>query len=304
MLKLRSTFSSVILIFIVLAMVCSAMLVREGHARSSASPFNAQSAGDPNRPPNAQNPQRSVQRAPATFTGKSSAVPSGDDEILFDHVNESRVLTGLPVLHWDANLAAAAKKHCALMVQHAALSHQFSGEQGLKERVRDTGAEFTVVAENVALAPTPDEIHDEWMHSPPHRANILDPELTSIGIAEMPGNKGLYAVQDFSRAVENLTLPEQEEKVRTLISDGGVRTADNPERTQWNDARKTCQLASGYAGHAAAFVKFDSADLRQLPDKLKTLLASGKYRAAAVGACNPGNGSDGFTHYKIAVLLY
>jgi uncharacterized protein YkwD len=301
-LKLRSTFFSAILIFIVLAMVCSAILVREGQAQSSASSFNAQSAGDPNRPPIAQSSQRSAQHV--LLTSKSSAVPYGDDEILFDHVNESRVLTGLPVLRWDANLAAAAKKHCALMVQHAALSHQFPGEQGLKERVRDAGAEFTVVAENVALAPTPDEIHDEWMHSPPHRANILDPELTSIGIAEMPGNRGLYAVQDFSRAVENLTLPEQEEKVRALISEGGVRTADNPERTQWSDARKTCQMTSGYAGNAAAYVKFDSADLSQLPGKLKTLLASGKYRAAAVGACNPGNGSDGFTRYKIAVLLY
>ena len=160
-----------------------------------------------------------------------------------------------------------------------------------------------MAAENVALAGTPDEIHYEWMHSPPHRANILDPQLNAIGIAEMPGRKGLYAVQDFALAVEKLSLAQQEEKVRALISASGLRTEDNPERTQWNDARKTCQMSSGSAGQPAALLKFDGSDLSQLPARLQPLLSSGKYRSAAVGACDPG-GIDGFTHFRVAVLFY
>jgi len=285
-------------------MVLCAIAPRECRAQNSDSSLTAQSGGDPNRPPYAQNSRPAPQRTALVAAASSGTVPSGDEKILFDHVNQSRVLAGLPALHWDANLAAAARKHCTLLVQHEALSHQFPGEEGVKERARHAGAEFSVVAENVALAPTPDELHYEWMHSPPHRANILDPELTAIGVAVMPGNKGLYAVQDFSLALETLTIYEQEQKIRALISTMGVRTADNPERTQWNDARKTCQMTSGFAGNAAAFVKFDTADLGELPTRLKTMLGSGKYRTAAVGACDVQSASDSFTHYRIAVLLY
>jgi hypothetical protein len=240
----------------------------------------------------------------AAAASSSSAAPLGDEKILFDHVNEARVLSGLPALHWDASLAVAARQHCALLVQHEALSHQFPGEEDVKERARHAGAAFSVVAENVALAPTADEIHDEWMHSPPHRANILDPELTAIGIAVMPGHKGLYAAQDFSRAVENLTLLEQEEKIRALISFAAVRTADNPEHTRWNEARKACQAPNRNAGVSTTFIKFEAVDLSQLPERLNSMLASGKYRSAAVGACDPGDGANGFTRYRIAVLLY
>jgi len=273
----------------------------------NASASSAQSGSDPNRPPYAQSPRRTSQHSlkAATTTEKHSGnAPSGDEKILFDHVNESRVLVGLPPLHWDANLAAAARQHCALLVQHEALSHQFPGEQDLKLRLRQSGVEFSVAAENVAVAGSPDEIHYEWMHSPPHRANILDRDLNAIGIAEMPGRKGLYAVQDFAQGLESLTIYEQEVKIRALISAAGLHTADNPVHTQWNDARQSCQMASGYAGKASAFIKFDTADLSQLPAKLKTLLASGKYRTAAVGACEPGSNSDGFTRYRIAVLLF
>jgi uncharacterized protein YkwD len=312
--KFQTTaFSAVVLFGVSLACSVALPLVRGAQS--------AQSANDPNRPPYAQNPRRAAAPAPPpaqpsvqqpsvrpaslkTAEKYSLSGPSGDEKILFDHVNEARVLTGLPALRWDTNLAAAARKHCSLLVQHEELSHQFPGEEGVKERARHAGAEFSVVAENVAVAGSPDEIHYEWMHSPPHRANILDAELTAIGIAEMPGNKGLYAVQDFSLAVEKLSLAEQEEKIRALISAAGVRTADNPERTQWSDARKTCQMTGSFVGSAGVFLKFDSADLSQLPPRLKTLLATGKYRSAAVGACDPGNDPDGFTHYKIAVLLY
>src|SRR5277367_4846609 len=267
---------------------------------------SAQSSNDPNRPPSAQNSSRAIpQRAAASAAQKPSPNgPSGAEKILFDQLNESRVLAGLSALRWDANQAAAARKHCALMVQHGALSHQFPGEAGLQQRLNEAGEEFSVAAENVAMAQTADEIHYEWMHSPPHRANILDPQLTAVGIATMPGNKGVYAVQDFALAFEKMTLSEQEEKIRELIRDMGVRTTDNPERTQWSDARKTCQMRDGYAGKAAYVVRFETADLSKLPAGLQKPLASKKYDAAAVGACAPANDGTGFTHFRFAVLLY
>jgi uncharacterized protein YkwD len=277
--------------------------ITQAQNRSS---FFVAPSGDPNRPSAAQHsPQSSPQRAAASTTGKTSSdAPSGPEKILFDQLNESRVLTGLSPLRWDANLAAAARKHCALLVQHDALSHQFPGEEGLQQRLNDAGVEFSAAAENVAMAPTADEIHYEWMHSPPHRANILDPKLTVVGIATMQGNKGVYAVQDFVLAVEKMNLGEQEEKIRTLIGAAGLHTADNPERTQWSDARKTCQMAHDYAGKPAFVARFDTSDLNKLPPELQKSLTSGKYHVAAVGACSAPNDAAGFTNFRFAVLLY
>src|SRR5271156_109047 len=171
----------------------------------------AQSSNDPNRPPSAQNFPRAIPQRAATSAAQkpSPEGPSGPEKLLFDQLNESRVLAGLQALRWDAELAAAARKHCALMVQHEGLSHQFPGEPVLQLRLQQEGVGFSVAAENVAVAPTAEEIHYEWMHSPPHRANILDPELTAVGIATIPGNKGVYAVQDFALATEKATLTQQ-----------------------------------------------------------------------------------------------
>jgi uncharacterized protein YkwD len=282
---------------------CFCRFSPDSFAKDSATVLAAQSA-DPDRPPSAQYSAHRNAGADRAASQRGDSEPSGDEKILFDHVNESRVLAGLPALRWDARLAAAAREHCALLVQHDGLSHQFPGEPGLQERLNSAGAEFSVAAENVALAPTPDEIHYEWMHSPPHRANILDAQLNAIGVAAMPGNKGLYAVQDFSHAVEQLSLPEQEEKVRNLIAATGVRTADNPAHTQWSDARKSCTMSSGFAGKPASVVHFETSDVSKLPPQLEASLRSGKYHSAAVGACEAHNSASGFTQFRFAVLLY
>jgi uncharacterized protein YkwD len=302
-----SVFSAVLILAVAVVVMVAAFTIFSsvGGARDSVSSVTAQSSGDPNRPPSAQNAQPRYRHTPISSTERpSSDVPSGAEKLLFDQLNESRVLAGLPALRWDAELAAAARTHCALMVQHEDLSHQFPGEPALQQRLRQAGVGFSAAAENVAVAPTAEEIHYEWMHSPPHRANILDPQLTAVGIATIPGNQGVYAVQDFALATEKATLTQQEEKIRALIESTGVRTADDPSHTQWSDARKTCQMPGGYAGKPASVVRFEASDLSKLPDRLQKSLASGKYHAAAVGACSPPDDGSGFTHFRFAVLLY
>jgi uncharacterized protein YkwD len=40
------------------------------------------------------------------------------------------------------------------------------------------------------------------MNSPPHRGNILDPELDSLGVAIVASKGQLFAVQDFALAAQ------------------------------------------------------------------------------------------------------
>jgi uncharacterized protein YkwD len=302
------------------------------------------------------------------------------ERALFDAANRERAAQGLAQLRWDDALANAAREHAVVMAQRGTLSHQFAGEPALQDRARVAGARFTDIAENVAEGPAADAIHAGWMHSPPHRANLLDPGLTAIGIAVvdsagagLTGNGAgdrsadlggrapgmLFAVEDFSQAVANLNLAEQERLVGAALAARGLRVANfntgaangsglsgnglngsgaNPSGTiaggshvnavyanasgpvasgsvastsigsgtmgTAEDARKTCEMERGWAGgRPRLVVRYETGDLSRLPGDLEQKIQTGRYRAAAVGACEAGS-SRGFTRFRVAVLLF
>ena len=281
----------------------------------------------------------------ATFTVHAQQPASYAERALLDAANRERTALGLQPLRWDDALAAAAREHALRMAQRNTLSHQLPGELSLQDRARLAGARYTLIAENVAEGPTPDMIHSSWMHSPPHRANLLDPELTTVGIAVVGpagraasggttgtlagngvgsgggvtravatgtgggqaggatanavGSGMLFAVEDFSQSVANLNYQEQERQVSVLLAARGLMPSNAAD-----DARKTCEMDRGWAGNRPGLVvRYEAADLSRLPDELEQKIQSGRYRAAAVGACDPGN-ARGFTRFRIAVLLF
>lgn len=239
------------------------------------------------------------QNRPPRPTSSISSHPSPDEKLILDATNRERAAAGLQPLKWDDALAAAAHEHNQLMVRENVLSHQLPGEPSLEQRVAQAGAKYAMVAENVAIGPNPEEIHDGWMHSPGHRRNILNAQLTAIGIAVTRGTNGLFAVQDFSRQVADLSLQQQEEKVISLLK---VTSLQSVEATV--DARKTCGMDKGYEGTAVlCVIRFDVTDLSKLPNELLQKIESRRYRKGAVGACQGGD-AGGFTRYRIAVMLY
>jgi len=132
--------------------------------------------------------------------GLTQQFASSSERKLFTAVNRERELQGLPPLHWDPALAAAARLHAREMAEHRSISHQFYGEPSLAARATKAGSRFTALAENVAQAPSAAEVHRLWMNSSPHRANILDPQMNAIGIAVAERDGEMFAVEDFSRA--------------------------------------------------------------------------------------------------------
>ncbi len=119
---------------------------------------------------------------------------------LFEATNRERLAHGLPALQWNDALAVAARKHASEMAHKDALSHQFPGEPSLPSRVKQAGAHFVWLSENVALGSSPSTIHAEFVKSPPHRANILDTDMNVMGIGIVERNGELFAVEDFSKA--------------------------------------------------------------------------------------------------------
>jgi uncharacterized protein YkwD len=222
------------------------------------------------------------------------------EQYLFAAANEARANQGLPPLRFDPVLAEASAVHAREMANHNAISHQFDGEPELASRAANAGAHFSVIAENVGEAPSSPIIHDLWMHSPGHRANLLDPNVDSIGIAIVTRNNQLYAVEDFARSVQILTLNQQERTVASVLAESGMHVAETTD-----DARQTCMMSTGYAGSRQPWfiMRYTAASLNVIPSQLRSRLSSGKYHQAVVGACST-NGKTPFTAYNIAVLLY
>lgn len=232
---------------------------------------------------------------------RPTGTPTVAEQYLFSAANLERAQRGLQPLHWDQDLYAAASFHAQEMAERRSISHQYDGEPELAARGEMAGVHFSVIAENVAEAPSALMIQQAWMNSPKHRANLLDPRVDSIAIRVLMRNGELYAVEDFDRSVKQLTLAEQESRVAQILESN----ADLRVLPANQDARKTCSMDTGFAGsHRPSFVmRYTAVDLNQVPDELSRRLASGRYGTAVVGAC-PAEDTRNFTAYSIAVLLY
>lgn len=221
------------------------------------------------------------------------------DVTLLKAANHDRAAAGLPPLTWDKALAAAAHAHALRMAQANTLSHQLPGEPPMQDRARHAGAHFSMIAENVAQGPRIEGLHTQWMNSPPHRANLLDPQLNAIGISVVQSGNTYFAVEDFATAVLSMNLEEQEQQISSQLTSLGLQNVSSTP-----DARKTCELEGGWAGQRpASVVRFETADLSRLPDDVDHKVSGGKFRSAAVGACE-AEGSGDFTRYRIAILLF
>ena len=218
--------------------------------------------------------------------------------------NEAREQAGVGRMEWDQALAAAALQHCLRMAAEGPIAHRYGGEPDLSARAAQAGAHFSVIEENVAVGPSADAIHEEWMQSAGHRANLLSPDVDRVGVAVVAARGVLYAVADYTRAVEQLSAAQVEARVAALIRVSGVAILRDPSL-----AREACATDEGMpraaGGSMPGFVmRWQSADLMRLPQALVDRLASGNYRQAEVGSCPARNSDGSFTAYRVAVLLY
>jgi uncharacterized protein YkwD len=131
-------------------------------------------------------------------------------------LNRQRRKRGIPKLDNDRRLRKAAQKHNEVMVRKGCFSHQCPGEGSLEARLRGVsyligGLVSWTYGENIAYGGarygTPKAIVKSWMHSPGHKANILNRSFRDVGVgfhSALPGkpkgNGGTYTT-DFGRRV-------------------------------------------------------------------------------------------------------
>ena len=235
--------------------------------------------------------------------GSLKVLQSKADEMLA-LANGVRAAQGLRPLEWDPSLAYAALQHCLRMVANGSIAHQYEGEAELSARLGDAGASFSAVAENIGQGPQAGAIHQAWMDSPGHRANLLNPEMDHVGIAVVAVGDMLYAVSDFSRTQAAMTQPQVEVKFADLLRARGMEITKDPK-----DARDFCNQpddSKGFNGNTEPLfvVRWQSSDTSQLPQLIVDRAASGKYHAVSVGSCPAQNAQGQLSVFRVAILFY
>ncbi len=123
--------------------------------------------------------------------------------------NRFRQQEGRGQLKEDAKLSKAAQAYADFLARAEEFSHTADGKEPA-ERVAEPGYRYCIVAENIAneyraAGFTTEELAarfiEGWKKSPPHRKNLLDPDVLDVGVGVAQNSKTgkYYAVQDFGR---------------------------------------------------------------------------------------------------------
>lgn len=138
----------------------------------------------------------------AALASSASASPAGD---LGTATNTARISAGLAPLSINAQLSAVAQAWANNLATAGTLSHN----PGLRTQVTN----WTVLGENVGMAGDVPTVQNAFMHSPEHKANILDPRYTQMGVGSATsiypscGCAVLWVVVDFRRPATSTVAP-------------------------------------------------------------------------------------------------
>src|SRR5579864_1536040 len=237
---------------------------------------------------------------------------SPPEKHLFDLVNHEREKAGLNKLEWSDRLAQAALAHSKLLAENRDLSHQFSGEPNLQERIGATKLRFNAVAENVAAAPDVDTAHTALMKSPGHRANILHQDYNAIGISIVERDHELFITQDFAHTLASYTEKQfreslianfnQARRARKMppvdvISDPHLRRA---ACSQDMHTDKMIQNMPGVSG----LLVFSLSEPGALPDDMRKYASDKTLHRMNIAVCLQTGGSTGFSRFWVVAAFY
>jgi uncharacterized protein YkwD len=122
-----------------------------------------------------------------------------DEKIMLDLVNSERASYGINTLATDSRLVNFARSYANEMAAHDFFSHVSPITGNLLSRINRAGFKYWVLGgENLAEAPSVEEAFQALLESPSHRANMLNPIYSCMGIGAVDGGEyGTIYVQEF-----------------------------------------------------------------------------------------------------------
>ena len=129
---------------------------------------------------------------PVLLVGLLTGCLDNQEQRLLGSVNALRSTVGVPTLAENHQVSQRAEQWAATLANEGGLRHS---------DLKRLPVPFTKAAENVVKAGSLDEAHRLLANSAPHRANMVDPAFTHIGIGTARGADGMiYAVEIFVRS--------------------------------------------------------------------------------------------------------
>ncbi|OGO54851.1 MAG: hypothetical protein A2Z32_10515 [Chloroflexi bacterium RBG_16_69_14] len=134
--------------------------------------------------------------APAsTLAWDSETFSSASEADLVALTNRSRASAGLKALKVDSTLRSVARWRSKDMIERDYFSHTIPGYGKVWDKLREIGYCYKVAGENIGWNNYPDDIataaiHQMFMNSDGHRANILGKAWDVIGIGAYKGPTG------------------------------------------------------------------------------------------------------------------
>ncbi|MFG2834030.1 CAP domain-containing protein [Streptomyces zaomyceticus] len=159
-----------------------------GATRPSASPDA--------RKPRSAPPATAKPTAPEPDSGTRPAGGGAAEEVV-RLVNAERAAAGCNALTVDADLTEAAQDYTDDMAATGNFSHTGTDGSQPQDRIEAAGYTWSRSGENIAKGQADAAaVMDAWMHSPGHRANILNCGFTEIGVG-VSTDGGPWWTQDF-----------------------------------------------------------------------------------------------------------
>lgn len=152
---------------------------------------NQPSQNQPNQNQSGQNQPSQNQPSQGSSSDRSYA------QQIIDLVNEERGKAGLASVNAVESITGAANVRAKEIVSNFSHTRPDGTEFGTV--LRQAGINYRGAGENIAYGQrTPEEVMNAWMNSSGHRANILNPNYTNIGIGYYEANGVKYWVQLFT----------------------------------------------------------------------------------------------------------
>jgi uncharacterized YkwD family protein/spore coat assembly protein SafA len=136
--------------------------------------------------------------------GQKITIPNADSVTKLENqvivlVNQERAKRGLQTLTQNWQLCRVARYKSQDMVSKNYFGHTSPTYGSPFAMMESFGIHFSAAGENIAMGQqSPQAVMTAWMNSPGHKANILSPAYTQIGVGVAKNSSGqLYWTQEF-----------------------------------------------------------------------------------------------------------
>ncbi|MEW9677152.1 CAP domain-containing protein [Lentibacillus sp. L22] len=127
--------------------------------------------------------------------GQAQGLSQFEQQVV-DLTNQERQKQGLSPLKADTELSKVAHEKSRDMSANNYFSHNSPNYGSPFDMMKSYGISYKTAGENIAKGQkSPEEVVNGWMNSEGHRANILNPDFTHIGVGHV--ENGNYWTQEF-----------------------------------------------------------------------------------------------------------